>query len=438
MISQSARFRAGGVAALLLVVTALLTPSRLFAQDDDKVVILNHADSLVGGEINGERVKELYGNVQFTQGKVTLRCRKAVQFLTSKKIGLEGDVEVLDSATRMVTMRGMYYSDDRIAEAFDRVMVEDANTTLKADYGKYFVREKRAYFKTNVSVEDTGSVMTCDELTYYRDLQKSIATGKVVIMNHARTMTITGAHFENYRKEHYSRMTERPKFVEVDTAGGHKDTLTVLSRIMESYQDPDERLIATDSVRIIHSEMQGQSGYAVFFTKLDSIILRQSPMIWYTTDSGQQNQLSGDSVFLHLVKRKLDRIDVRGHAVALAEADSLYPGRYNQMTGQEIVMYFRENKILRIDVNVTATSLYYLFDGRKPNGLNKTSGDQVRITFLNGKIDKLKVMNSVEGQYYPERLVAHRETEYNLPGFNWKGRQGKTQQAEVQGRAVPK
>ena len=421
-----------------VMLISLLSAGRLHAQNDDKVVILDHADSLVGGEMNGEPIKELTGNVKFTQGKVTVRCRKAIQFLSSNKISLEGDVELLDSATRMVGVRGMYYSDDRIAEAFDRVMVEDANTILKADYGKYFVREKKAYFKNHVSVEDSGSVMTCDELTYFREPQKSIATGNVVIKNHERTMTITGNHFENFRKDHYSRMTEGPEFIEVDTSGGHKDTLTVRGRVMESYQDSTERLIATDSVRLLRAELQGQSGYAVFFTKLDSIVLRQSPMIWYTTDSGQQNQLSGDSIFLHLVKRKLDRIYVRGHAVALAEADSLYPDRYNQMTGQEIVMSFRDNKILRIDVNVTATSLYFLFDGKKPNGVNKTSGDQVRITFLNGKIDKLKVMNSVEGQYYPERLVAHKETEYNLPGFNWKGRHVKNQQENIRGEAAPK
>jgi lipopolysaccharide export system protein LptA len=412
-----------GMSCILICLMAhfFIVPSAR-SQNDDKVVILNHADSLVGGEVNGERVKELIGNVKFTQGSIVVTCKKALQFLTSNKISLEGDVEILDSAMRMVGVRGMYYSDDRVAEAFERVMVEDTNSTLRADYGKYFVKEKKAFFRSNVSVEDSGSVLTADEMTYYRDPQKSIAVGNVVIMNHARTMTITGNHFENFRKQHYSRMTDGPKFFQVDTTGSHKDTLIVTSRVMESYQDSSERLIATDSVRLRRADMQGKSGHAVFLTKLDSIILRQAPFIWYTTDSGEQNQLSGDSLFLHLVRRKLDRVYVRGHAHALAEVDSVYPKRYNQMTGQEIVMYFKESKILRIDVNLTATSLYYLFDGKKPNGVNKTSGDQVRITFLNGKIDKLKVTNSIEGQYYPERLVANKEGEYDLPGFNWKGR----------------
>lgn len=421
-MSNISRVHGSATFFLGCILTYIFLPSPVRSQNDDKVVILNHADSLVGGELNGERVKELFGNVKFTQGKVVVTCRKAVQFLTSNKISLEGEVEVLDSATRMVGMRGMYYSDDRVAEAFDRVMVEDNNTTLKADYGKYFVKEKKAYFRNNVSVEDSGSVMTADEMTYYRESQNSVAVGNVVIMNHARTMTIKGNHFENFRRVHYSKMTEHPVYIQVDTAGGHKDTLVVTSRVMESYQDSVERLIATDSVKLIRPELQSESGHAVFLTKLDSVVLRRSPFIWYTTDSGQHNQLSGDSIFLHLVKRKLDRVYVRGRARAISEVDSVYPKRFNQMTGQEIVMNFNENKILWIHVNVTATSLYYLFDGRKPNGVNKISGDQVRITFLNGRIDKLKVTNSVEGQYYPERLVMGHESLYDLPGFNWKGR----------------
>jgi len=90
------------------------------------------------------------------------------------------------------------------------------------------------------------------------------------------------------------------------------------------------------------------------------------------------------------------------------------------MTGQEIILHFDADKIRQIDVNTTATSLYYLFDQGKPNGLNKTTGDHITMTFVEGKIDRISAITGVEGQYYPERLVKGRESIYNLDGFNFR------------------
>jgi len=85
-----------------------------------------------------------------------------------------------------------------------------------------------------------------------------------------------------------------------------------------------------------------------------------------------------------------------------------------------MIMTFSQNKIDTIQVDRTSTILYYLFDGKTPNGLNNTTGDHVTISFVDGKIDNLKVVGGVEGKYVPDRLVIGREAEYNLTGFNWK------------------
>jgi hypothetical protein len=117
---------------------------------------------------------------------------------------------------------------------------------------------------------------------------------------------------------------------------------------------------------------------------------------------------------------KAERVRVMGSAMAVSEADSLLGGRYNQLSGQEIIMYFEGNRLGRIDVNTTATSLYYLFEEGLPNGLNRSSGNQVSIRFLDGTIDSITLTENVEGKYVPERMVAGKEADYNLPGFRWR------------------
>lgn len=391
-----------------------------YAQQKEDVS-LDHADSLVGLEINGEKARQLIGHVRLHQGSTIITCDSAIQYLATQKISMHGVVEVRDDTLRMVGASGMYYPDLRIAEAFDRVLLEDPGTVLRAGYGKYFVNEKKAYFKTNVVVEDSTSVLTANELTYFREDQKSIAQGNVKIVNAKNGITIFGDLFENYKKNHYSKVTGKPRLIQIDTDRKEKtDTLEVTAKLLESYQDTLERLIATDSVRIIRGELAAEAGHCTYYTDLDSIILQRQPFIWYASSGSDENQVSGESIFIKLDKRKLKTVFVRDRAVAISRADSLYIGRFNQMSGQEMTLHFADDKIQRVDVNMTATSLYYLFDKGKGNGLNKSTGDQIRMTFIDGKIDKINAISNVEGQYYPEKMVKGKETDFNLPEYNWR------------------
>lgn len=408
-----------------LILISIVSVS-LNAQQKSDDIILEYADSLRGLTIDGENARALIGNVRMRHGKTKITCAKAIQYYTSKKVQMEGVVEVNDDTMRLVGMRGMYYADSRIAEAFDRVLLEEPGTILRAGYGKYFMNEKRAYFKTNVYVEDSTSILTSDELTYYRDDEKSIADGNVKIVNAKNGITIFGNHFENYKKEKYSKVTGQPKLIQIDTdPKGKHDTLAVTAIELESYQDTLERLIATDSVRIIRNDLAAESGVCIYYTDLDSIVLQRSPFIWYASDKHDDNQVSGDTIYIKLKKRRLETVYVREKAVAISRADSLYPKRFNQLTGQEIVLHFNDDKIQQIDVNTTATSLYYLFDKSKGNGLNKSTGDQIRMTFMDGKIDKINAISNVEGQYYPEKMVKGKENDHNLPEFNWREKKPK-------------
>jgi len=387
------------------------------AQTGDKV-ILNHADSGIGLEIAGEQVRKLIGHVNFTHGRVVVTCDTAIQYMRSNKVDFEGHVVVRQDTLTMTAKRGTYFPDGKIIEAFDDVHLDDGKTTLLAEYGKYFAQEKKAYFRTNVFVHDSTTTSNSNELTYFRDDQKSIAEGNVDIYNAENRITLTGNHFENFKKQNYSKMTQQPMAIEVDTASdGEIDTLVVSSRVMESYQDSVPRLVATDSVALTRAGLSATSGLGTFFTKSDSIVFRRSPVVWYTHSAWETTQVSGDSMFVKLNKRRLERLYVNGQAFALSRADSLQSLRYHQMAGQNLTMHFADNAIQRIEVDKTATVLYYIFDGKNPNGANRTSGDHVSILFLDKKIDKIKVKSGVEGEYFPEKMLKNKEDDYNLSGF---------------------
>src|ERR1041385_5666687 len=86
---------------ILHTVPLLLMFATSYARQSDKVVILNHADSLVGTQIDGEQARELIGNVKFSQGSVVVTCDRALQYLKSNKVSFQGVVEIKDHTSEL-------------------------------------------------------------------------------------------------------------------------------------------------------------------------------------------------------------------------------------------------------------------------------------------------------------------------------------------------
>ncbi|HLB00733.1 MAG TPA: OstA-like protein [Bacteroidota bacterium] len=394
----------------------------LRAQPGDNLIILNHADSLIGMVIGGEEARQLVGNVQFTQGSVVLNCSKAIQYLKSNKVYFEGMVQVRDDSIRMVGQRAVYFPATRTVEAFDRVLLADRTTTLQARYGTYSAADRRAYFRDNVVVADTSMLLTAWEAFYDRDAQVLTADGGVRIEDEARGIVTFSDRFENDRAKKYSRWTGHPRIAQSTRGGGAApaETLYVSGTTIESYQDTLSRLVVSDSVRIFRDGLAGTAGLVVFHPDGDSISMYRSPYLWYDSGGEGEHQISGDSVSMTLRDNYPDRVRVMGGAVAASETSPAMPARHNQLAGQEIILYFDSTRIRQIDVMRTATSLYYLFENGHPNGLNTSSGRSLRILFSGGRPISINLAESVEGRYIPERLLAGNEREYDIPGFRWR------------------
>lgn len=388
------------------------------AAQGSRVVEIEHADSLVGRVIEGEEVRELIGNVRLRQERIVMACDRALQYIASGKVQLTGHVVVVDSNITMTAPRGMFFRDDKRAEAYDDVVLDDGSVHLTARAGEYFVNRRTAYFRDHVVVRDTGSVMSADSLTYFRDEKRSIATGTVRLHHFRDNVTLYGGRVDHRSARQYTKVTRDPVLVQIDSAaGGDRDTLIVRGIVMESFRDSVRRLIATDSVRILRSTLSATCGIAVMYTDGDSLLLRTAPVVWY-----EQTQVTGDSINVYLEHRRLRRVSVMGSAFAASQEDSLRPDRFDQLSGETMQMYFAGRALHMIDVDTRATSVYYVYEGLSPNGLNKISGDRVLLTFDHGRILDIRVYAGVQGSYIPENLVSDRETEYALPGLHWRSR----------------
>ena len=214
-------------------------------------------------------------------------------------------------------------------------------------------------------------------------------------------------------------MLGAPKIVQVDTSeNGELDTLIITAKLMEVFRDSIEKFNASDSVILVRDSLSAVASTMEYLRALDSVILRGNPVIWYDV-----HQISGDSIFLKLENKQLHNANIEGRAFAFSVADSLFPQRYNQLSGERMKLTFQQKKIQQIIVERRATSLYFLFDEdsssihKKPNGVNKVSGDVVHISFSKKNIERIVVQGGVEGQYYPENLAEGKDEDFRLDGF---------------------
>lgn len=295
------------------------------------------------------------------------------------------------------------------------VRLEKGGTILTARYGEHFVDEKRSFFRDDVKLVDSTSTVTCQFLHYVENEQKAIATGNVVVVSSQNSVTVFGDSLVHYDRGNYTEVPKNPRMIQVDTtSAGIVDTFLVVAKMMRSYRDSSQRLIAEDSVSMARGELSARCGVATYFIRKDMIVLQQQPVVWQSV-----NQVTGDSIVVRLTNKRLSSVYVKGRAMVVLKADSVHRNRFDQLTGRVLTMYFAANKLAQVDVERNATSLYYLFETSRPNGANKSSGDRILIEFLDGKVDRIKVVGGVQGQYFPEKMIAEREQNYNLDGFRW-------------------
>ncbi len=405
---------------VFIVIGTVLIREDARAQRGGKVIELKSAKVVNVKVINNESVRELIGGVHFVQleesgGQLKVWCDRALRYMDQNKMELFGHVKLERDSVTITSDEGVYYAEARRVEVHSGVRLERGTAVLTARNGEHFVDEKRSYFTDHVVMVDSASTITCDAMTYLETEAKSIAVGNVVVMNGDNSTTIFGDSLVHFERMKYSIVAKNPRLVEIDTSsGGEIDTMVVVSKRMESYQDSTDRFIAIDSVLMARADLSARCGHATYVRSRGIIDLRVAPVVWQA-----ENQITGDSITVRLVRQRLRTVDVRGRAMAVSRSDSIRKNRFNQLTGRELTMYFVENRIRQIDVQRNATSLYYLYDNADPNGANRSSGDRIFIEFILGKIDRIKVVGGVQGQYFPEAMLLKREQDYNLDGFRW-------------------
>ena len=420
-------------------------------------------DSLVGKVVEGESVREVYGNVVLRQGNVTITCSRAVQFISRNDAELIGNVIAKQDSLTIYTEKGFYFGNERRAESTSGLKLDDQKVILTADTGDYYFNEDKAFFRHNVTLYDTISTLTSDKLTYYqnenrmiavsnvriiqdentieadslvyfRDARITIADNNVMISNEENNVLIYGDHLEDYARAHYSLINKNPLLIQIDTSYIKSDTTSVMqdegasftirldtliikSLIMEAWRDTIDLFKAKDSVKMVRGDFASKNDYSIYYRDEDKIIIEKpndnsnQPILWF-----ENTQLTGDSVTIYLRENRIRLLDVDQNSFLLSQNQN-YPDRFDQISGGRIAISFEEGDISRTEVYGSVLSIYYLYEDSLGNGLTKSSSQDAVINFSDNEVNEVRLYGSPASEYYPENQVEGRELQFTLPLF---------------------
>ncbi|MFZ2322996.1 MAG: OstA-like protein [Ignavibacteriaceae bacterium] len=435
------------------IISSFLITGISLAQQSELITVIG--DSLVGKMIDGESIREVYGNVVLTQGDVVVTCDKAIQYISRNEAELIGNVVAKKDTLTIKTPKGFYFGNLHKTRSTSGVFLDDHKVILSADSGEYYFNEDRAFFETNVRLYDTTTTLTSDKLDYYQRQNRAVAVGKVKVVDpeneiiadtleHFRDTKITfafsnvmirnlknnteiyGEHLEDYRNRNYSVIDVKPLLVQVDTTyitredstkEAKLDTLFIKASVMESFRDSSERFIATDSVLILKDEFASRNDLTLFFKDKDKIIMNKiseearQPIIWE-----DNSQLTGDSVTIFLDGNKINQLNVNNASFMLSQ-NEMYDNRFDQTSSDSTKIYFVDNKIKEANFFGKVFSIYYLYEGETKNGLTKSNSFKAKVLFENNEVSQVKLYINPASEYYPEKQVNGNEKSYLLPGF---------------------
>ena len=99
----------------------------------------------------------------------------------------------------------------------------------------------------------------------------------------------------------------------------------------------------------------------------------------------------------------------------------------DQLAGRRLFFDILRDTIRQVRSEGGASSIYFVYDSNIPNGVNRASGDTIKVAFDAGQASRIKINGNRtrnEGEYFPEQMVKGQETIFRLQGFRWIGRNG--------------
>jgi lipopolysaccharide export system protein LptA len=393
---------------------------------------------------------DLIGNVAIHQDTLALYA-PLVTYYASTQIGhAEGGVRLFDRDVELTAENGDYDMANQVAHFHNHVTVTQGKNTSVSDNLTYYRSSQTSILTGHAQILSDSGSLVADTITYVRALGETTAEGNVHLSNDSVTLasdwfynsrqlgemlargrvavhdiqnntTIFGDTLARFSKNSYTVVPRYPLLLYIDSSQVKDsitrvvntvyDTMFLHARTMEMYQGDSARFIATDSVRMLRSNFSAIGGTLIYDEAREIMTISHSPQ---TSSSNRQRiwndstEIDADSVLMLMTDRHINRIFGIGHAFATSPVEE-FPnsGRIDQLEGERMMLVITQDTARQLYDMSNALSIYFLINQGKPDGVNRASGDTIRMDFKYKTVVRLAVISGTEGEYFPERFVGN-------------------------------
>ena len=371
----------------------------------DGEVVFTQGDSLrmdcAYMEYNGQNQKaKAWGDVVLKRPDMTLRTDTLHMDRIAQEAYYNTPGRIEDQESTLTSNRGRYFMEEKKYRFQSRVHIDNPEYILDSDqldyyterdlaylYGKshivgdtydieclrgfYDLNAQRGYFKREATIYYDGKIIQGDSL-YFEDAREyAAATNNISITDPVNKSVITGHYGEIFKAKDSAIITRRAlamNIVEQDSLFIHADTLVATG------PEKDRRLTGFYGVRIYKSDMSGVSD-SLYFNENEGII--------------------------KLLKKPLSRRDQQ----VFTEIDFnrtnpvMWFGK-SQMSGNEIQLFIEPKNRTLDTLKILGRVFIIEKDSLDRGGYNQIKGGFLKGNFKNGALERIDIDKNTEVLYY--------------------------------------
>lgn len=424
----------------------LLAPGLFQKAAAQNQVTILEADSIKGGQYQGDRVQKILGNVHLQSQNLEMYCDSAYQFVNKSEIRAFGNIEVNTEAEKIWADTLIYFTDIDFSQLRGRVIIEADSTTLFGNSVDYRFSTKVAHFIDEIRLEDQRGTLLANSGFYYREADSAEFHGNVQLADSLQYLE-GDSLFSNRDKKYYELYGDifgddrendsmiQGRYLESDSTGRrllqknawlksferdtsdttqadttHIRAKTILSLEQRSKQDTSAIVFGYDSVRIWSPSFASVSDTSKYTDRTETFELWSKAKAWH-----KQVQLTGPYIEAKIVAGDIDSLKSYPRPFSVQQDTSI--DRLNQITGDTLHADFNDGELRQIYVYENAHLLRFTKNEQdEPDGAIDLTAPQIRIFFEEGSLAEMKATGAVNGSYLPE---SQRTTSRRLDNFIW-------------------
>ncbi len=364
------------------------------------------------------------GNVRLFDRTIELTAAEGDYDMNSQMARFRHHVTITEKKSTSVSDSLIYYRSTQTTILLGHALAKSDSGSLAADTIIYVKALDETTAKGNAILTNDSLRMSADWLFDSRPLGRLLASGHVAVENIPNKTTIFGDTLARFALENYMLVPRNPLLEYLDSTQVRDstgkmvttwDTTFVRSDTMKIYSGDSARFVAIDSVRMLRLGFSLIGGMLVFDQNRDLITVSKAKRQRLWNDS---TEIDADSVAMTMRDRHIQRIYAIGHAFATSPVDE-FPnsGRIHQLEGDSMVLVVVRDTARNLYDLSSALSIYFLVNNGRPDGVNRASGDTIRMDFKGKSVQRIAVISGTEGEYFPERFVGKRAVAFRLTDY---------------------